>query len=250
MGFKIRIRTAFIIALLVIGLIPLSVFAWYSYERTVATEFEEVKDRHLLLAHNLSSTLSRYERDVRAAVRSVATSLFSSTDYPGSKELLRTLNIQEVSLIDPETGRTSASLNAKANQPAPSVPAALLAEAKKQANRNQLHFMPVQRTEYGNVIYISGWFQNQLLLARLGTDYFIQIWRQISFGIKGHAATVDQKGNVLAHPLPTWIAAAKNISKVSAVRLFLLPWGSAFDDTRISAATAARLAVTISLNVL
>ena len=79
MILNIRIRTAFIIALLAIGLVPLSVFAWYSYERTVATEFEDVKDRHLLLAHNLSSTLSRYERDVRAAVRSVATSLFSST---------------------------------------------------------------------------------------------------------------------------------------------------------------------------
>ncbi|NRB29324.1 MAG: EAL domain-containing protein [Rhizobiaceae bacterium] len=218
MILNIRIRTAFIIALLAIGLVPLSVFAWYSYERTVATEFEDVKDRHLLLAHNLSSTLSRYERDVRAAVRSVATSLFSSTDYPGSKELLHALDIQNISLIDSESGRISNSLSVRTNQPSLNITPGLLAEAKKHANRNQLHFMPVQRTEHGNVIYITGWFQDQLLLARLGTDYFVKIGRQISFGIKGHAAIVDQEGNVLAHPLPIWIATAKNISKVSAVQ--------------------------------
>ncbi|MEP0943978.1 MAG: EAL domain-containing protein [Rhizobiaceae bacterium] len=218
MVFNIRLRTAFIIALLAIGLIPFSVFAWYSYERTVEREFEDVKDRHLLLAHNLSSTLSRYERDVRATVRSVATSLFSATAYPGSKELLRTLNLQEVTLVNPESGKITATLSVNNGRPTEQVDAKLLVDAKTLANRNRLQFMPVQKTSQGNVIYITGWFKNQLLLARMGTEYFVKIGKQISFGEKGHAAIVDQQGNVLAHPLPSWIAAAKNISKVSSVR--------------------------------
>ena len=218
MGFKIKIRTAFIIALLAIGLIPLSVFAWYSYERTLAREFEEVKDRHLLLAQNLSSTLSRYEKDIRATIRSVAESLNSATEFPSSSELLRALNVQQVSLVDPKSGEIIAAQSAGLNRVLHSVTPELLADASKLANRNVLQFLPVDKTSRGNVIHVVGLHKDKLVIACLGTKYFVNLGKQISFGVKGHAAIVDQKGNVLAHPLPSWIAAAKNISKVSAVR--------------------------------
>ena len=52
----------------------------------------------------------------------------------------------------------------------------------------------------------------------MSTEYFVTLGESISFGLKGHAAIVDHEGNVLAHPLPSWIAARKNIAKVSAVR--------------------------------
>ncbi|NKB51785.1 MAG: EAL domain-containing protein [Rhizobiaceae bacterium] len=218
MGFKIRIRTAFIIALLAIGLIPLSIFAWYSYERTLAREFEEVNDRHLLLAQNLSSTLSRYEKDVRAAIRSVAASLDSSTNYPGSKELLQTLHVEQISLIDTDSGTVTASMSALNGTRTHAISASLLAEAADAANPKNLTFLPVQNTSHGNIIHVVGLFQDKLVIACLGTKYFVELGKQISFGAKGHAAIVDQSGNVLAHPLPSWIAVAKNISKVSAVR--------------------------------
>ncbi|MEP1207789.1 MAG: EAL domain-containing protein [Rhizobiaceae bacterium] len=218
MGFKIRIRTAFIIALLAIGLIPLSVFAWYSYERTVSREFEDVKDRHLLLAQNLSSTLARYEKDVRATIRSVATSLHNTTDYPGSIELLKTLQIQQVMLVDPKNGRVIASMNVDKRAGLPLVEQNLLADALKVANHNKLQFLPVRKTRTGNSIDVVGLYQDALVIACMGTGYFVELGKQIAFGEKGHAAIVDQQGNVLAHPLPSWIAMAKNISKVSAVK--------------------------------
>lgn len=217
MGFKIRIRTAFIIALLAIGLIPLSVFAWYSYERTLAREFEEVNDRHLLLAQNLSSTLSRYEKDVRATVRSVAASLESSREIPGASELLQALNILQVSLVDPANGKIISQMTAGNERVLEKVDPKLFAAASKLAVSDVLKFMPVRRASGGNVIHVVGRFGDKLVLGCLATNYFVDLGKQISFGVKGHAAIVDQEGNVLAHPLPSWIAVAKNISKVSAV---------------------------------
>ncbi|MBT8408862.1 MAG: sensor domain-containing phosphodiesterase, partial [Alphaproteobacteria bacterium] len=36
--------------------------------------------------------------------------------------------------------------------------------------------------------------------------------------MRGHAAIVDHMGNVLSHPLPSWVAERRNIAKVSAVQ--------------------------------
>jgi predicted signal transduction protein with EAL and GGDEF domain len=62
---------------------------------------------------------------------------------------------------------------------------------------------------------------DNIAIGALATDYFVRLGKAISFGVKGHAAIVDHKGNVLAHPLDSWIAARKNIAKVSAVKRML-----------------------------
>jgi GGDEF domain-containing protein len=55
------------------------------------------------------------------------------------------------------------------------------------------------------------------ILAYLSTEYIVQMGKKVAFGKKGHAAVVDQEGNVISHPLDSWIKSIKNISKVSAV---------------------------------
>ena len=49
----------------------------------------------------------------------------------------------------------------------------------------------------------------------------MELGRSISFGIKGHAVIVDQRGKVLAHPFPAWEAEMRDLSKISAVRAML-----------------------------
>ncbi|MEN0040046.1 MAG: diguanylate cyclase, partial [Pseudomonadota bacterium] len=218
MNFKIRIRTAFVTALLVIGLLPLAGFTWFSYERTLAREFEEVHDRHLLLAQNLSAALSRYEKDVRATVASVATMLADYRTNSGTSPMLEAMRIESVGILNPTTKELIAYVTGKTEIPTIFTDPDLIAAAKSAGARSGLKFLPAMKSGYGNIIPVVGRTNGFLVIAHLGTGYFQELGKQIAFGVKGHAAIVDQAGNVLAHPLPSWEAALKNISKVSAVK--------------------------------
>ncbi|EFL88614.1 EAL domain-containing protein [Ahrensia sp. R2A130] len=218
MDFKIRIRTAFITALLVIGLLPLAGFTWFSYQRTLEREFDEVQDRHLLLAQNLSAALSRYEKDVRATIASVATMLADSRNNSGTSPMLEAMRIECVSIVDPTTGRIIAFVTGKTELAPEIANPELLKAAKIQGSRKGLRFLPAIQSKTGNFMPIVGRINGYLVIARMGTGYFQELGKQIAFGDQGHAAIVDQAGNVLAHPLPSWVAARKNISKISAVK--------------------------------
>lgn len=73
----------------------------------------------------------------------------------------------------------------------------------------------------GNFIYLLRQFDEYLAVASFSTRYIADLGRQITFGVKGHAAIVDHRGNVLAHPLENWIEERRNIAKVSAVKRML-----------------------------
>ena len=71
------------------------------------------------------------------------------------------------------------------------------------------------------MIYLLRRWGDKIAIGALTTDYFVRLGKAISFGVKGHAAIVDHKGNVLAHPLDSWVAARENIAEVSAVKRML-----------------------------
>ena len=60
-----------------------------------------------------------------------------------------------------------------------------------------------------------------LAIGAINTRYFTKLGSAVAFGKKGHAAIVDQKGNVLAHPKASWVKNRKNIAKISAVKRML-----------------------------
>ena len=64
MPMTIRIRSAFLLAFLAIGLLPVITFTWMTYQRTAAHELKEVKARNLLLAKSVAESLHHYEEDV------------------------------------------------------------------------------------------------------------------------------------------------------------------------------------------
>lgn len=210
---NLNIRTGLLIAFIAVGLLPLAGLTWLTYERTLAREFNEVEDRHLLLAENLSSALSRYERDIRTTVKTIAGSLGETRVVENSQELLNTLGIQSVSIIDPATGDT---LHSSANSDFSNE---LLAMIKTYATTTRFEFTPVFKLSQGiNALFLVAKSGDNIAVAQINTKYFQELGKEISFGEKGHAAIVDQDGNVLSHPLESWVKAAKNISAVSAVK--------------------------------
>ncbi|MEM8539393.1 MAG: EAL domain-containing protein [Pseudomonadota bacterium] len=210
---NLNIRTGLLVAFIAVGLLPLAGLTWLTYERTLAREFNEVKDRHLLLAENLSSALSRYERDLRTTVKTISSTLGRTGKVENSQELLNTLGIQSVSIVDPKTGDIlHSSANSKFSNE-------LLAMIKGYATTSNFEFTPVFKLSQGiNALFLVAKSGENIAVAQISTKYFQELGKEISFGEKGHAAIVDQHGNVLSHPLDHWVKAAKNISAVSAVK--------------------------------
>lgn len=217
-----NIRTGLLLALLFVGLMPVTGFTWFTYKQSLSQEFADVHDRHLLLAKNLSAALSRYEKDVRATVNSVAMSLESTGTAGSAHSLLKTLNIRSVSLLDESTGTTKAHISFAAAKAPERFSTELIEQARSIGSEERLQFSSVMRSRSAfNTMHVLGRQNDLLIIASMSTQYFVALGNQVAFGEKGHAAIVDHKGNVLAHPLPSWIKSAKNITKISSVQRML-----------------------------
>lgn len=213
-----RIRSALIAAFLIATLVPSVIFGWWSYHYGLQREFAEVKDRHLLLAQNLGKALERYHRDLVGTFDSISASLIEGHRTPKLHALMSSLNMVCVLIVDSASGRILAKVEMDPSRPGLGVPADLFATATSLAKPDATTFSQVLPSEHGgNVILGIRQYGDRIALAIVSTDYFVELGKSIAFGKKGHAAIVDNKGNVLAHPLPSWVAARKNIAKVSAV---------------------------------
>jgi len=216
-----RLRSLFIIAILFSALAPSLVYGWWAYRDGVKREFADVADRHLLLAHNLSNALERYYVDLVAITESVAIHIQTNHPFPKVEQLLAGVNIQCAMVINPETGKIISRVDTKKVTPGPMDPK-MLAMLRSYAIEGKTTFTPVTATSDGtNVIYAVRMYGDLMSLSQINTNYFVQLGKSISFGKKGHAAIVDNVGNVLAHPLPDWVKTRKNIAKVSAVKRML-----------------------------
>ena len=56
-------------------MVPLCLFSLWPHSEALDSEFKEVRERHLLLASNLSSALSRYDRDAQSGYEIVSHNL-------------------------------------------------------------------------------------------------------------------------------------------------------------------------------
>ncbi len=213
-----RIRSLLITAFLVATILPSTLFGLWSYQQGVNREFAEVEDRHLLLAQNLGAALERYHTDLVGTFESISVSLLAGQTPPNLERLMTTINLECVAIIDERTGSVIAQARMNPNAPAAGLAREFIDVASQIAVPDQTSFSAVMASENGpNVLLGVRRYGDKIAIAVVGTQYFVELGKSISFGLKGHAAIVDHKGNVLAHPLPAWIAERKNISKVSAV---------------------------------
>lgn len=211
------VRHVLILAFLAATLLPSSFFGWWSYREGVKQEFAEVEDRHLLLARNLGVALDRYHVDLVATIESFSGAMLAGSTLPHYETLLQRLNIECILVADAKTGAVlhEYNLGSGSKKTRQQVDLEKLSEGSREGT---VRFSPVKQGPDGNnVIYAMQNRGDVVAIARINTEYFVKLGEQIAFGQKGHAAIVDHEGNVLAHPLPDWIAARKNIARVSAV---------------------------------
>ncbi|HSG94643.1 MAG TPA: sensor domain-containing phosphodiesterase, partial [Afifellaceae bacterium] len=219
-----KLRTILFLLFCVLTLVPVVLFWVWPHSKALEGEFDEVRDRHLLLAQNLGAALERYHRDVSAAFNLLAANFDHDHHIRirRSNEVLFNLGFRHICMAEAATGRVVAEFSPAFKKCPEFVPAERFAFFTSIARADEISFTEVMAGPDGRpIIYLVRRLSDRIVIGALTTDYFVRLGKAISFGAKGHAAIVDHKGNVLAHPLDSWIAARKNIAKVSAVKRML-----------------------------
>jgi len=198
-------------------------FLWFSLSEIMyKKEVANVQNQHLLIAKNLGTALRRYHTDLTASFKIVSYNMVAGRKLKQLDQFIGNLNFKHFCVADIQTGKIVGQAGHKTTPCPEKVPAKRFSTFKALAKFDKPIFTPVMAGPNDqSLIYILQKFDNKLIIAAINTDYFIMTGKAISFGKKGHAAIVDQKGNLLAHPKPAWVAARKNISKVSIIKRML-----------------------------
>ncbi len=219
--FGLRLHHLLFLALTIVAAVPIAALALWEGTTAFQNELASVRERHLLVARNLTSTLSRYVRDVKSVFSVAFESGAVARPVPGMADLLMSLNVLHVCIIGPD-GTVEAVMQGLPNEMGHRIDAALLATLRALAVTgagepaiSQLNHHP----KNGQPIF---YLAKALPDGRLGvgivaTTYLISLQRQIAFGDNGHAVITDAKGRVIAHPFQDWTAASRDISAVPVV---------------------------------
>ncbi|MBM7035611.1 sensor domain-containing diguanylate cyclase [Vibrio ulleungensis] len=218
-----KLRQLLLLISTILVTIPLVLFWVWPYSEALESEIKDVEQRHLVIAKNLSTAFERYYDDVIG--------FFSIIDLPSEKQLLlpevsalmSTYHFTMVSKVN-DRGEVTRCLF-YSSQPCPkTMDSHLLELAKKTTVVGEVSISTVtvdSTRDQQPIMLVVKEVPNGLLVGYLSTQYIFETGKKVAFGEQGHAAIVDQAGNVLAHPLTSWVQARKNISSISAVQKML-----------------------------
>jgi signal transduction histidine kinase/CheY-like chemotaxis protein len=218
--FGLRLHHLLFIAFTIIAGTPIAILAFWESNTSFQNELDSVRERHLLVARNLTSTMSRYVRDVEAVFGLAFESGALTHPVAGIADLLMSLNVIHICIIAPDGTTDSAMSGLFADTIGDLSPAmltelrALAANAHGQIAISNLYHDPLGLP----VFYLVKRFPaGRLGVGVVTTSYLVSLQQAIAFGDHGHAVMVDAKGQVIAHPFKDWVAASRDISGVSVV---------------------------------
>lgn len=216
---RLGIQTILALTFALASLIPLGFWA-ISFERfALEREIEEVADRHLLVAQNLSRALERYAVDAAAVFSHVVENNSAYEDTSHLSELLASMGFVHICRIDTESGRVlSVTVSPEVEEQIILPPLDQFIEIA-QRGLGQLVFTDVMQSPNGApAIYLVRDLEHgQIALGQLNTRYVRDTQSAIAFGEGGHAAVVDASGNVIGHPNSDWVEEVRNISRIDPV---------------------------------
>lgn len=221
---RLPIRTALLLGLMIGCSAPLLAYWYWSYTTALDNQYEEVRERHLLIARNLGAALQRYHQDLVSTFGALADGYATGQNVEVFKSLLTDLNFRHVCVYSDGGGRFDAAPFGSAEYCEDKVSTDLISQALLVAGTSRsvaLTGVKVLKPGSEPMICLILAVDDKLVLGVVSTNYFREISSKISFGVQGHAAIVDQTGRVLAHPLPEWVAEARDVSSITAVRRML-----------------------------
>jgi len=216
----IRMHHLLFIVFTVVAAVPIAVLAVWEDKSSYYHEMESARERHLLVARNLTSTMSRYVRDVKAAFTVVFESNAINTPIPGLADLLTSLDFVHVCIVSPD-GTIESRLRDLTPPGGAVIETQLLGRLKALAasGRGLPVLSNLEHSSNGRPVFylVKELPSRRFGLGILSTDYLISLQQAIAFGDHGHAVITDAIGHVIAHPLKDWVVASRDISEVPVV---------------------------------
>jgi signal transduction histidine kinase/ActR/RegA family two-component response regulator len=218
--FSLRLHHLLFLGFTLVAAVPIAVLALWEGSTSFQNELESVRERHLLVARNLTSTMTRYVKDVKAVFSLTFESGGLKTPVPGLADLLTSLDVVHVCILMPDGTIENwlKELPRWAGNPAdPKLFATL--RSLLVPNSNEPVLSNLFHDSLGRpVIYIvKSLPDGRIGFGVISTSYLVSLQQAIAFGDQGHAVITDARGQVIAHPFKDWVAASRDISGVPVV---------------------------------
>jgi signal transduction histidine kinase len=220
---RLGMRSLLFLAFFIVTALPLLAVALWDEHASFKNEVGSVRERHLLVARNLTNAASRYATDVKSAFSVAFDGDAINSNVDGIAELLRSLGILHLCVLTPD-GHVVATLPGLSDRKPVIDPAqvaswwALATTPGPQPKLTNLEHDTAGDPVFYMVKQLPG---GQLGVGMISTDYLVSLQRQIAFGDRGYAVIIDAAGRVIAHPIRDWVVASKDISGVNAVQAMM-----------------------------
>ncbi|RLA12279.1 MAG: hypothetical protein DRQ59_07955 [Gammaproteobacteria bacterium] len=219
-----KLRTLIFGSLVLVSVLPVGILAYWVQQTNIDNEFNVVENQHKVIARNLTIALERYAKDTRSAFRLAVQNLQNPGKIKELAQHLGELHFRHICSVDSsgKIQKYQCALICPADQQFPKSVLLSLKDTIQAAasKKGEILFSKIVHNPIGNpAIYLVKKMANgNNAIGELEPTYFIKLQKAVAFGIKGHAAIVDQTGRVIAHPLPGWVKSMKNLSAVSVVQ--------------------------------
>ena len=216
-------RSLLFIGFFIVTALPLAAVAFWTQHASLQNEVESVRERHLLVARNLTNAISRYITDVKSGFTVAFTDDTINNKTEGLEELLRSLGFLHLCIIGMD-GQVLTTLPGLSDRlPVLDAPAVAALWALSAAPGPQPKLSNLGHDKAGDpAFYLVKPLPNGYLgVGMISTDYPVSLQRQIAFGDRGHAVIIDAAGRVIAHPLHDWVRAERDLSGINAVQYMM-----------------------------
>ncbi len=219
--FKMRLRTALFCMFAFSALLPVLFLAFYIQKNAFTREINSVRERHLLVARNLTSALIRYSTDVEAIMVDICTHIDHRL-VDGHFHLLKTIGITLLAEFDDSGNVGDIFYGNSEYLPKMELPDILRDEQLRNFGKIQISGVFASRSGVPAIYLFWQDEKGNRILANLSTDYIVEVQQAVTFGKQGHAAIIDHKGHLIAHPEAEWQATMKDISGLAPAKEMML----------------------------
>lgn len=218
-----KLRYLLIITFCFIVIIPMALFWSWPYSKALELEVKEVNEKHVVIANNLSAAFERYYQDVVGIFSIIDTQSKTQLESKEFNTLLKSYKFNQIVVID-NKGKVKNCIFTINTSCINNIDNSMLKLVKNTVNESTIKVSTVTediRINSGPILLVVKKTNDNILLAYLSTEYIVEMGKRVTFGDKGHAAVVDQAGNVLAHPLDSWIKERKSMLSIGPVENIL-----------------------------
>lgn len=214
-------------SIVLVSLVPVGIIAPYLYKTAWDQQHQQLVEKHQLLAQNLSGPLQMYVTSHRQSLQILASTI-NQLPYQDLRQYQNIVDqsvhyldgFNSIALLSPDGRLNALSVKETVQNQAripdySSHPCYQHILENKVSDISDVH--PSLLTGEPGIVMSQAVLDQQgqiraILFAELDLQPLENIRSKVRFGIKGHSAMVDSKGQVLAHPNPEWVKEIRDIS--------------------------------------